>query len=108
MRERATVAFAHTAASRGLPTGVATAISATQLVRVRSGDCLWSIAQRYLGSGDRYPEIAANYGREMGDGQVFTNPSLIQPGWQLIMPEHGEAASAPTGQSNAHSQLRFG
>jgi DNA-binding SARP family transcriptional activator len=102
MRERATAAFAHTAASRGLPTGVATAISATQLLRVRSGDCLWSIAQRYLGSGDRYPEIAGlNYGREMGDGQVFTNPSLIQPGWQLIMPEHGETATAPTGQSNA-------
>ena len=32
MRERATAAFAHTAANRGLPTGVATAISATQLL----------------------------------------------------------------------------
>jgi LysM domain len=43
-----------------------------RLVVVQPGDCLWSIAQRYLGAGDRYPEIAAiNYGHEMGNGQVF-------------------------------------
>jgi DNA-binding SARP family transcriptional activator len=27
-----------------------------------------------------------NYGRDMGDGQVFTNPSLIEPGWRLVLP----------------------
>jgi hypothetical protein len=30
-----------------------------QLVTVRPGDCLWSIAQHYLGNGDRYTEIVA-------------------------------------------------
>ncbi len=36
-------------------------------VTVRPGDCLWSIAARYLGAGDRYPEIASmNYGHDMG------------------------------------------
>ena len=29
------------------------------LYRVQPGDCLFSIAQRLLGSGDRYPEIKA-------------------------------------------------
>ena len=29
------------------------------LYRVMQGDCLFSIAQRLLGSGDRYPEIKA-------------------------------------------------
>src|SRR5215469_12873805 len=55
--------------------------TASPTVTVHAGDCLWSIAQRYLGAGDRYPEIAAlNYGRPMGDGVTFTNPSLIRPG----------------------------
>jgi DNA-binding SARP family transcriptional activator len=62
--------------------------AAASTVTVRPGDCLWSIAARYLGAGDRYPEIASmNYGHDMGDGQVFTNPSLIQPGWRLTLPE---------------------
>ena len=56
-------------------------------VAVRPGDCLWSIAARFLGAGDRYREIASmNIGHDMGDGQVFTNPSLIQPGWRLALP----------------------
>ena len=29
------------------------------LYRVQPGDCLFSIAQRLLGNGDRYPEIKA-------------------------------------------------
>jgi hypothetical protein len=61
--------------------------TASRIITVHSGDCLWSIAQRYLGAGDRYPAIVSlNYGRDMGDGQVFTNPSLIEPGWQLFLP----------------------
>ena len=101
IREGATAA-ARTAISRQSPPGVAAAANTTQLLRVGPGDCLWSIAQRYLGSGDRYAEIAhLNYGREMGDGQVFTNPSLIEPGWRLIMPQPGETASAPAGRAGA-------
>jgi DNA-binding SARP family transcriptional activator len=62
------------------------------IVVVRPGDCLWTIAERYLGAGDRYPELVAlNLGREMGDGQVFTEPSLILPGWRLQLP----AATVP-------------
>jgi DNA-binding SARP family transcriptional activator len=61
--------------------------AATRTVAVRPGDCLWSIAARFLGAGDRYREIASmNIGHEMGDGHVFTNPSLIQPGWRLALP----------------------
>ncbi|HTA07942.1 MAG TPA: hypothetical protein VK836_05515, partial [Streptosporangiaceae bacterium] len=67
---------------------------ASRLVVVRAGDCLWSLAERYLGAGDRYPEIASlNYGHEMGDGQVFTSASFIEPGWQLLVP--GTAAAGP-------------
>ena len=58
-----------------------------QLVTVRPGDCLWTIAQQHLGHGDLYHEIVAlNLGHDMGDGQIFTNPSVIQPGWVLHVP----------------------
>jgi DNA-binding SARP family transcriptional activator len=70
-------------------------VSDARVVTVQSGDCLWSIAQRYLGAGDLYPEIARlNYGRQMGDGEVFTNPALIMPGWQLLLPESATADTA--------------
>ncbi len=58
-----------------------------QLVTVRPGDCLWTIAQQHLGHGDLYHEIVAlNLGHDMGDGQIFANPSVIQPGWVLHVP----------------------
>jgi DNA-binding SARP family transcriptional activator len=77
------------------PAGTTDLTATTRIVTVRPGDCLWAIAQHYLGAGDRYPEIAAlNYGREMGDGQVFTNPALIDPGWHLRLP--AAVSHAPT------------
>ncbi len=58
-----------------------------QMVTVRGGDCLWTIAQRFLGDGDLYPEIVRlNLGHPMGDGQRFTDPSLVWPGWVLQLP----------------------
>jgi LysM domain/Bacterial transcriptional activator domain len=84
----------------GVP-GSAT-VSDVRVVTVQSGDCLWSIAQRYLGAGDLYPEIARlNYGRPMAGGGVFTNPALIMPGWQLLLP--AGATADTTGQPVALS-----
>jgi DNA-binding SARP family transcriptional activator len=73
---------------------------------VRPGDCLWTIAERYLGSGDRYQELdALNLGREMGDGLVFTDPSLILAGWLLQLPSR----TAPAGQGfQQHQQDQSG
>lgn len=77
-----------------------------QLVTVRPGDCLWTIAQHYLGNGDLYPEIVKlNLGHEMGGGQVFTDPSLIWPGWVLQLPASGPrspAGPAGSGPHNSH------
>ena len=67
--------------------------SASRLVTVQRGDCLWSLAQRYLGDGDRYTEIASlNRGRDMGNGLVFRNPSLIETGWRLLIPANTAAS----------------
>ena len=63
-----------------------------RIVVVRPGDCLWTIAQHYLGAGDRYPALLRlNLGHDMGDGRVFTDPALILPGWQS-----GKAENAPS------------
>jgi DNA-binding SARP family transcriptional activator len=78
--------------SMAIPGTAATSLTVT----VHAGDCLWSIAQRYLGAGDRYPEIAAlNYGRDMSNGEIFTNPSVIRPGWLLLMPSGAVGESVP-------------
>ncbi|MEW2078090.1 LysM peptidoglycan-binding domain-containing protein [Streptomyces sp. NPDC013433] len=75
---------------------------------VQPGESLWSIAERELGDGERWREIAAlNEGRTMPDGQVFQSTSFLQPGWQLQMPEITAAADGLhvqlTGQASTAS-----
>jgi len=74
-----------------------------QAVVVRPGECLWTIAQRYLGDGDRYPEIVSlNMGHAMGGGQVFSDPAMIWPGWVLQLPATASPASQPPPDQPAH------
>ncbi|WP_371666391.1 LysM peptidoglycan-binding domain-containing protein [Streptomyces sp. NBC_00289] len=54
----------------------------------RPADSLWGIAERELGDGERWREIAnLNEGRVMPDGQVFRANSFLQPGWRIEMPD---------------------
>jgi nucleoid-associated protein YgaU len=56
-------------------------------VHVERGDTLWSMAERYLGDGDKWTVIAeANQGKKMVDGRVFTSADQIRPGWVLTIP----------------------
>ena len=51
-------------------------------------DALWCMAERVLGDGDGWPEIAAlNEGRVMKDGATFLAAANIRPGWQLRVPK---------------------
>ncbi|MFD7584943.1 BTAD domain-containing putative transcriptional regulator [Kitasatospora sp. NPDC059811] len=64
----------------------------------RPADSLWSIAERQLGSGERWVEIAKlNDGRVMDDSGIrFDADRPIQPGWALLMPGDAKAdGSAP-------------
>jgi len=70
-------------------TGVAVPASSPDAARyvVEPGDSLWSIADRLYGDGSDWQALARlNEGRVMDDGTRFVDPSLIRPGWQLLLP----------------------
>ncbi|MCX4515977.1 LysM peptidoglycan-binding domain-containing protein [Streptomyces sp. NBC_01619] len=78
---------------------------------IRPAESLWGIAERELGDGERWREIAAlNEGRTMADGQVFKASTFLQPGWQLKMPDTPDAPGdvralgdrAPAADENEH------
>ena len=57
-------------------------------------DTYWDIAQTMLGSGEHWHEIwDLNRGRTQPDGSVMTQAGLLQPGWTVLVPTQGEAAS---------------
>ncbi|MFF9244598.1 hypothetical protein ACF1AY_35605 [Streptomyces sp. NPDC014776] len=65
--------------------------------QARPAESLWSIAERELGDGERWREIAdLNEGRTMNDGTVFRANSFLQPGWQLQMPKTPTAGGVRT------------
>jgi peptide/nickel transport system substrate-binding protein len=75
---------------------------------VKLGDNLWTLAEKYLGSGPAYWAIVgatnAKYDEDTSFAQI-QNPSLIHPGWKLLIPSTEEAAKyaalakpAPTGE----------
>lgn len=60
-------------------------------------DTLWGIADRVLGDGDRWPEIATlNEGQEMNDGAVFSSADQIRPGWELHVPADAKIGADQT------------
>lgn len=67
---------------------------------VQDGDSLWTIAARFYGDGSRYTTIFdANSGRTMSTGEVFSNPSLIRPGWILDIPPDADSPAPVIGTS---------
>jgi DNA-binding SARP family transcriptional activator len=58
-----------------------------RIYRVQEGDSLWTIADEQLGSPRRWPKIwRLNARSEQPGGHTFTDPALIQPGWNLHLP----------------------
>jgi phosphate transport system substrate-binding protein len=61
---------------------------------VKLGDNLWALAEKYLGSGLAYWAIVGATNAEYAGDSSFAhikNPSLIQPGWKLLIPSAEEA-----------------
>ncbi|ROR91152.1 LysM peptidoglycan-binding domain-containing protein [Nocardioides aurantiacus] len=66
----------------------------TRHVTVVKGDSLWTLAERHLGSGQDWRNIAElNRGRTMTDGQSFRDSAALQPGWSLLLPAGHEASA---------------
>jgi peptide/nickel transport system substrate-binding protein len=61
---------------------------------VKLGDNLWTLAEKYLGSGPAYWAIVGATNAKYEEDPSFAsieNPSLIHPGWKLLIPSVGEA-----------------
>ena len=66
---------------------------------VQPGDTLWTIAERFYGTGFEYGRLVrANAGRPMPDGSRFTRTGVIQPGWTILAPLPSEAIEEVDGQ----------
>ena len=66
---------------------------------MRPAESLWGIAERELGDGERWREIAVlNEGHTMVDGTTFRANSFLQPGWQLQMPDTSSEVGGPRTQ----------
>ncbi|WP_107767122.1 LysM peptidoglycan-binding domain-containing protein [Nocardioides terrigena] len=82
-------------ASPGTADADASPTSQVTTVIVTTGDTLWGLAERHLGAGERWREIAdLNLGRDMGDG-VFSTVETLQAGWSLYLPVDPPKGHAP-------------
>jgi peptide/nickel transport system substrate-binding protein len=61
---------------------------------VKLGDNLWTLAEKYLGSGPAYWAIVGATNAEYQQDSSFANianPNLIHPGWKLLIPSAEDA-----------------
>jgi nucleoid-associated protein YgaU len=88
------------AGGTGAPSASAPAVPYYVVGRTPEGETeyLYLIAERFLGDGERNPEIfALNEGRTQPDGGVLTDPELVEVGWVLQLPEDAEGEGLQRG-----------
>ncbi|MBC7224407.1 MAG: LysM peptidoglycan-binding domain-containing protein [Anaerolineae bacterium] len=97
-------------------TAVASAVSAApaaqeRIYTVQKDDNLWRLAEKYLGNGAAYPAIVAATNAKHAEDETFAfieNPSLIHPGWKLLIPAPEDAARLVEGYRAATTPKRGG
>lgn len=71
-----------------------TGAASTKTYTVQSGDCLWSLAEKYYGDGSQYKKLAAA-------NPEITNPNLIYPGQVLTIPAADDLPAAQADSASA-------
>ena len=74
------VPFVEPAAPAATATAAAPAEPEPQYYLIEKGDTLWAIARKFLGNGNRYPEIFE------ANREVIIDPDKIFPGQKIIIP----------------------
>jgi phosphonate transport system substrate-binding protein len=83
----------------GLSVATAAPLAQEETYTVKLGDNLWTLAEKYLGNGAAYWAIVGATNKKAGEDTTFAhieNPSLIHPGWKLLIPG-AEGAEAVIG-----------
>lgn len=71
---------------------------------VHDGDSLWRIAEKTLGAGERFTEIAQlNYGVEQDDGYALSADQWLNPGWVLTLPDDADTGDSESDDSDKHT-----
>jgi hypothetical protein len=71
-------------------------------ITVGRGDSAWGLAEHHLGDGMRWRELwELNHDRPQPDGGAWTDPQLIRPGWQLVLPNSETPQSSTTAEQAA-------
>ncbi len=90
----ATVMMQHAHTDQAMPHRSTPATAAKLTHTVRRGETLWSIAEHYLGSGRRYPEILT-----LNNHLLHGKPGFLRPGWVLTLPKGAQAVAEQTSAS---------
>ncbi|HRE00954.1 MAG TPA: LysM peptidoglycan-binding domain-containing protein, partial [Ilumatobacteraceae bacterium] len=86
----------HTPENAGAADAVPNASTPAGAVTVHRGDSAWGLAEQHLGDGMRWRELwELNRDRPQPDGRTWSNPQLIQAGWQILLPTSESPAAEP-------------
>jgi len=78
---------------------------------IKLGDNLWTLANKYLGSGTAWPAIMATTNQKNIEDPTFayiTNADLIHPGWKLAIPSAEEAEAFLATYDPGKPEMLFG
>ncbi len=60
---------------------------------------LFQLAERFLGNGNRFTEIfELNEERPQRGGRALTDPTVLEPGWVLVMPDDAQGEGIQVGR----------
>ncbi|MEO5664549.1 MAG: LysM peptidoglycan-binding domain-containing protein, partial [Nocardioides sp.] len=82
------------------PAALSAAVETTEVI-IQQGDTLWALAERHLGAGERWRQLAeANVGRTMEGGSVFDANRDLRPGWTLLVPTNSQGMTVTVAQGD--------